>query len=75
MEEVKFAEFRAHLKDYIEKAVYDREDVCLKSTKGKNVILMSEERYNELMRAARFAGYLEMIRKNEELIKATMDDQ
>lgn len=36
---------------------------------------MSEERYNELMRAARFAGYLEMIRKNEELIKATMDDQ
>jgi antitoxin YefM len=75
MEQVNYSEFRSHLKDYVEKAVRKKEDILLTSTKGNNVVIMSEERYNELMRATRFAGYLEMIRKNEELIKATMDDQ
>lgn len=75
MLKVTVTEFRANIKEYINSVLRNKEDLCITNKKENtgNVVVMSEKRYDELMRSARFASYLEMIRRNEELIKATKD--
>ena len=74
MEKVKIAEFRSRLKEYVDRVADKHEEVILtnaKSGEHRNVVLISEERYKELMNAARFFNYIDIIHRNEELIKKT----
>ena len=49
------------MKDYCDKATDHGETIIVTRKEEKNVVLMSLEKYNELMRAVRNAEYLGMI--------------
>lgn len=55
---VNFTTIRNKFKDYCDKATDQNETVIVTRKDEKNVVLMSLEQYNELMRAARNAEYL-----------------
>ncbi|MCR4845353.1 MAG: type II toxin-antitoxin system Phd/YefM family antitoxin [Eubacterium sp.] len=74
MEKVKIAEFRSRLKEYVDRVADKHEEVILTNAKSgeyRNVVLISEDRYKELMDAARIVKYLNILHRNEELIKKT----
>lgn len=58
---VNYSTIRNNLKDYCDAAT-DRNETVIVTRKGeKNVVLMSLEQYNSIMKAARNAEYLAMI--------------
>ena len=74
MEKVKIAEFKSRLKEYVDRVADKHEEVILTNAKSgeyRNVVLISEDRYKELMDAARIVKYLDILHRNEELIKKT----
>ena len=58
---VNYSTIRGKLKDYCDKATDHGETMIVTRKEEKNVVLMSLEKYNELMRAVRNAEYLGMI--------------
>ena len=46
---VNYTNFRENLKDYMDKATYDYETMIVTRKNNKNVVMISEESYNNLM--------------------------
>lgn len=58
---VNYSTMRSNLKDYCDKATEDDETVIVTRKDEKNVVLMSLEKYNQIVKMARNAEYLSMI--------------
>lgn len=58
---VNYSTMRSNLKDYCDKATDDDETVIVTRKDEKNVVLMSLEKYNQIVKMARNAEYLTMI--------------
>ncbi|MBQ5331064.1 MAG: type II toxin-antitoxin system prevent-host-death family antitoxin [Oscillospiraceae bacterium] len=56
-----YTSFRTNLKDYCDKATNDREPVIVTRKSNKNVVVISLDMYNNMMKAIRNAEYLNMI--------------
>lgn len=55
---VNYSTIRNHLKEYCDKATDNGETVIVTRKSEKNVVLMSLEQYNAIMKAQRNAEYL-----------------
>ena len=66
---VNYSTIRSKLKDYCDKATDDNETVIVTRKDEKNVVIMSLDKYNDIMRAARNAEYLDMIDRSMEQLK------
>lgn len=66
---VNYSTIRSNLKDYCDKATEQNETVIVTRKNEKNVVLMSLEQYNAVMKALRNAEYLEKIDKSMKQIK------
>lgn len=66
---VNYSTVRSKLKDYCDKATEDYETVIVTRKGEKNVVIMSLEQYNNLMKAVRNSEYLDKIDKSIEQIK------
>ena len=66
---VNYSTIRRKLKDYCDKATEENETVIVTRKDEKNVVIMSLEKYNDIMRTARNAEYLDMIDRSMEQIK------
>ena len=66
---VNYSTIRNKLKDYCDKATDDNETVIVTRKDEKNVVLMSLEHYNELMKIIKNAEYLIKIDKSIEQIE------
>lgn len=58
---VNYSTIRNHLKDYCDKVTDKNETVIVTRKDEKNVVLMSLEQYNQMIKAARNAEYLAKI--------------
>ena len=56
---VNYSTIRNNLKDYCDKATDDNETVIVTRKDEKNIVLMSLEKYNQIMKMAKNAEYLE----------------
>jgi antitoxin YefM len=63
---VNYSTIRNRLKDYCDKVTDNFETVIVTRKNEKNVVLISLEEYNALMKAARNAAYLDMIDRSME---------
>ena len=61
---VNYSTIRSKLKDYCDKATEDNETVIVTRKDEKNVVLISLEQYNELMKVVRNVEYLNKIDKS-----------
>ena len=61
---VNYSTIRSKLKDYCDKATEDNETVIVTRKDEKNVVLISLEQYNELIKLARNVEYLNKIDKS-----------
>lgn len=66
---VNYSTIRNNLKDFCDKATDEHETVIVTRKDEKNVVLMSLEKYNAIMKAARNAEYLDMIDRSMEQAK------
>ena len=66
---VNYSTIRSKLKDYCDKATDDNETVIVTRKDEKNVVLISLEQYNELMKIARNVEYLNKIDKSMKQIE------
>lgn len=66
---VNYSTIRSKLKDYCDKATEENETVIVTRKDEKNVVIMSLDKYNDIMRAARNAEYLDMIDRSMEQVK------
>ncbi len=66
---VNYSTIGSKLKDYCDKATDENETVIVTRKDEKNVVIMSLDKYNDIMRAARNAEYLDMIDRSMEQIK------
>lgn len=66
---VNYSTIRSNLKEYCDKATDQYETVIVTRKNEKNVVLISLEKYNAMMKAAHNADYLDKIDKNVEQIK------
>ncbi len=62
-------DLRAKLKDYLDSA-FSGEPVIVSRKNNRNVVIVSEREYNELMKAKRNAEYLAMLDESESQFKA-----
>ena len=60
---INYSTIRSNLKGYCNKATEENETVIVTRKNEKNVVLMSLEKYNSIMKATRNAEYLAMIDK------------
>lgn len=73
------ADFRLNMSDYMERA-YEGEPVTVARPKRRNVVVISEDLFNQLEKAARNAEYLAKVDRNIEnhkkgdTISFTMDE-
>ena len=61
---VNYSTIRSKLKEYCDKATEDNETVIVTRKDEKNVVLISLEQYNELIKLARNVEYLNKIDKS-----------
>lgn len=66
---VNYSTVRSNLKDYCDKATDNNETVIVTRKDEKNVVLMSLEQYNLVMKALRNAEYLRKIDKSIEQVE------
>lgn len=68
---VNYSTIRSKLKDYCDKATDENENETVIVTRKdeKNVVIMSLKKYNEIMRTARNAEYLDMIDRSMEQVR------
>ena len=67
---VNYSTIRSNLKDFCDKATDDNEIVIVTRKNEKNVVLISLEKYNAIMKAIRNTEYLAMIDKAIEQLEA-----
>lgn len=60
---VNYSTIRSNLKDYCDKATDENETVIVTRKDEKNVVLISLEQYNELIRSIKNAEYLSKLDK------------
>ena len=58
---VNYSAIRSNLKDYCDKATDNYETIIVTRKKEKNVVIMSLEKYNALMKLAKNTEYLDKI--------------
>ena len=63
---VNYSTIRNKLKDYCDKVTDDYETVIVTRKDEKNVVILSLEEYNILIKAAKNAAYLDMIDRSME---------
>ena len=61
---VNYSTIRSNLKDYCDKATDNNETVIVTRKDEKNVVLISLEQYNSLIKAVRNSEYLDKIDKS-----------
>lgn len=66
---VNYSTIRNKLEDYCDKASDDNETIIVTRKDEKNVVIISLDKYNDLIRAARNAEYLDKIDKSMEQIR------
>lgn len=66
---VNYSTIRSKLKDYCDKATDNHETVIITRKGEKNVVLISLEEYNSIMKAARNAEYLAKIDRSIEQLE------
>ncbi len=66
---VNYSTIRSKLKEYCDQATDRHETVIVTRKNEKNVVLLSLEKYNELVRASHNAEYLDRIDKSLEQIQ------
>ena len=66
---VNYSTLRSNLKDYCDKATDENETVIVTRKDEKNVVLVSLEQYNRVMKALRNAEYLEKIDKSMQQLR------
>ena len=77
---VNYSKIREKLKAYCDKATDQDETIIVTRKNEKNVVLMSLEKYNALLKAARNAEYLDMIDRsmkqaeNGKVVVKTMEE-
>lgn len=67
---VNYSTIRNKLKDYCDEATDSQETVIVTRRNEKNVVILSLERYNQLVKAARNAEYLAMIDRSMAQLEA-----
>ncbi len=63
---VNYSTIRKKLKEYCDRVTDDRETVIVTRKDEKNVVIISLEEYNAMMKAAKNAEYLAMIDRSTE---------
>lgn len=63
---VNYSTIRSNLKSYCDKATDEYETVIVTRKAEKNVVILSLEKYNAIMKAARNAEYLDMLDRSRE---------
>ena len=66
---VNYSTIRNNLKDYCDRATDEYETVVVTRKDEKNVVILSLEKYNAMMKATRNAEYLDMIDRSMEQAK------
>ncbi len=66
---VNYSTIRSKLKDYCDKATDNHETIIVTRKGEKNVVLISLEEYNAMIKALKNSEYLEKIDKSMEQIK------
>ena len=66
---VNYSTIRSKLKDYCDRATDENETVIVTRKNEKNIVIISLEQYNAVMKALRNAQYLEKIDKSMQQIK------
>ena len=66
---VNYSTLRSNLKDYCDKATDENETVIVTRKDEKNVVLVSLEQYNRVMKALRNVEYLEKIDKSMQQLR------
>ena len=61
-------DLRANLKNYLDNA-FNGEPVIVSRKNNRNVVIVSEQDYNDMMKAKRNAEYLAMLSQSEEELK------
>ena len=61
-------DLRANLKNYLDNA-FNGEPVIVSRKNNRNVVIVSEQDYNDMMKAKRNAEYLAMLAQSEEELK------
>lgn len=72
---VNYSTIRNNLKDYCDKATDESETVIVTRKNEKNVVLMSLDQYNEIMKALRNAEYLAKIDRAFQQLENGMGQQ
>jgi len=72
---VNYSTIRGKLKEYCDKATDEHETVIVTRKDEKNVVLMSLEQYNEMMKAIRNADYLSKIDRSFQQLEAGQGQQ
>ena len=72
---VNYSTIRNNLKDYCDKATDERETVIVTRKNEKNVVIMSLEQYNSMMKALRNAEYLAKIDRAYEQLESGRGQQ
>ncbi len=72
---VNYSTIRNNLKRYCDQATENGETVIVTRKGEKNIVLLSLERYNQIMKAARNAEYLSMIDRGIEQLEAGKGQQ
>lgn len=67
---VNYSTIRGNLKSYCDKATEEGETVIVTRKEEKHVVLISLERYNQIMKMARNAEYLAMIDRGIEQLSS-----
>lgn len=65
---VNYSTIRSKLKEYCDKATDENETVVVTRKDEKNVVIMSLDKYNAIIKAARNAEYLDMIDRSMEQV-------
>ena len=72
---INYTTMRNNFKDYCDKATDENEDIIITRKDEKNVVLVSLEKYNQLMKAVRNAEYLYKIDCSMAQLKAGKGQQ
>ncbi len=72
---VNYSTIRNNLKTYCDKATDNGETVIVTRKGEKNVVILSLEKYNQIMKAARNAEYLSMIDRGIEQLESGKGQQ
>lgn len=72
---VNYTTIRNNLKDYCDAATDNNETVIVTRKNKKNVVIMSLEQYNQIMKAAHNAEYLAMIDRSMDQLSSGNGNQ